>query len=411
MNRKNGALARGNFVCIVACAIILRPTAARAQDIAISGATVYTSPDDAPLREGTVIVRSGKIFAVGAAIAVPKEIPQVACDGCAVFAGFWNNHVHFTGPQWTAAAQQSGTKLTAALQEMLTHSGFTTVVDCASDPENTIALRRRVEDGEVLGPRIYTAGAGLYPPHAIPYYLSDLPTEVRGHLPQPETAQQAIEVVHHNQALGTDIVKLFTGSYLTPEKIVPMPLDVAKAAVQAGHRDHQLVFAHPSNLAGVRIAIESGVDVLAHVPDAVTGIDDTVLRDMLAHHIAMVPTLKLFSHDNNISRLRQIVAQYHTMGGRLMFGTDTGFLRDYSVEEEYRQLGLAGLSFREVLAMLTTAPAEEFRVAAHAGRIRVANDGDLTVIVADPSAGKMEDFARVLYTIRAGRVIFARDHR
>ena len=171
------------------------------------------------------------------------------------------------------------------------------------------------------------------------------------------------------------------------------------------------MFAHPSNLAGVRIAIESGVDVLAHVPDAVTGIDDTVLRDMLAHHMTMVPTLKLFSHDNNISRLRQIVAQYHTMGGRLMFGTDTGFLRDYSVEEEYRQLGLAGLSFREVLAMLTTVPAGEFRVAAHAGSIRVGNDGDLTVLVTDPSAGKMEDFAHVLYTIRAGRVIFAGDRR
>src|SRR5262249_50637974 len=157
-----------------------------------------------------------------------------------------------------------------------------------------------------------------------------------------------------NQALGTDIVKLFTGSYVTTEKIVPMPLDVAKAAAQAGHRDHQLVFAHPSNLAGVRVAIESGVDVLAHVPDADSGIDATVLRQMLAHHMAMIPTLKLFSHDSSISRLRHIVAQYHTMGGRLMFGTDTGFLRDYSMDEEYRQLALTGLSFRDVLAMLTT---------------------------------------------------------
>src|SRR5690349_17922626 len=115
MKRKNGVLARVNFACIVGCAILSLPMAARAQDIAISGATVYTAPDEAPLRKGTVIVRGGKIFAVGAAIPVPKEIPPVACDGCAVFAGFWNNHVHFTGPQWTAAAQQSGTKLTAAM--------------------------------------------------------------------------------------------------------------------------------------------------------------------------------------------------------------------------------------------------------------------------------------------------------
>ena len=68
MNIENGVPARVNFACIVACAVILRPTAARAKDIAISGATVYTAPDDAPLRDGTVIVRGGKIFAVGAAI-------------------------------------------------------------------------------------------------------------------------------------------------------------------------------------------------------------------------------------------------------------------------------------------------------------------------------------------------------
>ena len=45
-----------------------------------------------------------------------------------------------------------------------------------------------------------------------------------------------------------------------------------------------------------------------------------------------------------------------------MFGTDTGYLTDYSMDEEYRQLGLAGLSFRDVLAMLTTNPAQRFGV-------------------------------------------------
>ncbi len=42
-------------------------------------------------------------------------------------------------------------------------------------------------------------------------------------LPQPETAAAATEAVQHNQALGTDIVKLFTGSYLTPDRRTHMP--------------------------------------------------------------------------------------------------------------------------------------------------------------------------------------------
>jgi imidazolonepropionase-like amidohydrolase len=269
-----------------------------------------------------------------------------------------------------------------------------------------VALRRRVESGEVSGPHIYTAGAGLYPPHGIPFYLDDLPQVVRDSLPQPLTPADAVAAVERNQALGTDIVKLFTGSYVSRETIVHIPVPVAQAAVAAGHRRHQLVFAHPSDLEGIHVALASGVDVLAHAPDTVNGVNDALLKEMVSRHMAMIPTLKLFSRDSDIARIREIVAQFHSLGGRLMFGTDTGFLTDYDVTEEYRQLSLAGLSFRDVLAMLTTAPAQEFGVQANQGRIQPGADGDLTILASDPSQGKLEDFAHVLYAVRGGRVIF-----
>jgi imidazolonepropionase-like amidohydrolase len=157
----------------------------------------------------------------------------------------------------------------------------------------------------------------------------------------------------------------------------------------------------------VRIAMESGVDVLAHAPDTVAGVDDTLLRQLVAHHMAMIPTLKLFSQESDIGRIREIVARFHALDGQLIFGTDTGFLTDYSVQEEYRQLALAGLSFRDVLAILTTAPAQRFGVLAHEGRIERGANGDLTILAADPSQGKMEDFGNVRYAICAGRVIFS----
>ena len=292
------------------------------------------------------------------------------------------------------------------MQAMLTHSGFTTVVDTASDPDNTVALRRRVESGEVAGPRIYTAGFGLYPPHGIPFYLDDLPEAIRAMLPQPESTAAAIEAVKHNQALGTDIVKLFTGSYLAPDKITHMPVEIARAAASEGHRHGQLVFAHPSDLQGVRIALDCGVDVLAHAPDTVEGVDTTLVKEMVARHMAMIPTLKLFSGSSHIARIREIVAKFYKQGGLLLFGTDTGFLTDYDVVEEYHQLALTGLSFRDVLAMLTTNPAAEFKVSSHAGSIKVGGDGDLTVLTADPATGDLLNFSHVLYTVRAGRVIF-----
>jgi len=288
---------------------------------------------------------------------------------------------------------------------MLMHSGFTTVVDLASDIRSTSALRRRIETGEVLGPRIFIAGSGLYPPNGVPYYLSSLPPEVRASLPQPSTAAEATALVEQNIAAGADVLKLFTGSYISRGHVKPMPLDVARAAVAVAHAHHQLAFAHPSNLEGVRIAMDSGVDVLAHAPDTVDGVDDALLAELVTHRMSMIPTLKLFSGESTIARIREIVFRFHQLGGPLIFGTDTGFVTDYDLTEEYRQLALAGLSFKDLLAMLTTAPVKRFGVKDE-GQIEPGCRGDLTILSADPSTQGLTAFTQVRYLIRAGRIIY-----
>jgi imidazolonepropionase-like amidohydrolase len=376
------------------------------QDLAVVDATVYTSPQARPTSATAILIRAGKITAVGRHLVIPPGTPTLSCKGCVVFAGFWNNHVHFTEPKWNDAAHLPAAQLNQQLQQMLTHSGFTTVVDTGSDPGNTLSLRRRIESGEVLGPHIYTAGGPLYPPKGIPYYIQDLPPHILSQLGQPATPAEAEALVERNIAFGTDIVKLFTGSYVARGHVLPMPLPVARAAVEAGHRHGQLVFAHPSNLEGVRVALDSGVDVLAHAPDTVKGIDDALIAQLVARHMAMVPTLKLFSQTTDIVRIRSIVASFHQLGGQLMFGTDTGFLTDYDMTEEYRQLYLTGLSFRDVLAMLTTAPAQRFHVADHQGRIAPGMNGDLTILSSDPASGDPTAFTQVRYTVREGRILY-----
>ena len=377
-----------------------------AQDLAVRDASVYTTPDAPVQSHATVLIRGGRVVAVGKNIAIPPGAAVLPCNQCVVFAGFWNVHVHFTGAMWDSAARRPAPALTRAMQDMVTHSGFTTVVDLASDPVNTTALRRRIMSGEVLGPTIYTAGSGLYPPNGVPFYLADLPASVRARLPQPTSTATAIADVERNLAYGTDVVKLFTGSYLRPDSIVHMPPDVARAAVAQGHRHGQLIFAHPSDFEGGRIAMNAGVDVLAHAPDTFAAVDDSLIQAFVNHHMAMVPTLMLFSHNRNIARIREVVAHFRGDGGRLLFGTDTGFLTDYDLTEEYNQLSLTGLTFRDVLAMLTINPAVEFDVSSHAGLIVPGYDGDLTILSADPSTGDLRDFTRVLYTVRAGKVIF-----
>jgi imidazolonepropionase-like amidohydrolase len=379
---------------------------ARAQDLAITRATVYTSPEAPARRDVTVLIRHGVIAGVGEHLRIPQKIETIPCPGCVVLAGFWNAHVHFMEPKWNEAANQPADKLARQVSEMLTHAGFTTVVDTGSDRENTIALRRRIDSGEVLGPRILTAGFPIFPAHALPYYLADLPADLKAKMAQPETAAEAAAIVDKNRAAGCDIVKLFTGSIVSPNHITPMQVAIARAAADEAHRHGQLVFAHSSNLEGTKVAIGAGVDVLAHTPEVTSGIDKAMLQSMIAQHMTIIPTLKLFSRDDDIASIRGLDYQFHQLGGRLVYGTDTGFLPDYDQSEEFRQLMQAGFGFREVLAMLTTAPADLFHRSKREGKVMPGMKGDLTILSEDPGSGNPQAFTRVRYTIRGGNVIW-----
>jgi imidazolonepropionase-like amidohydrolase len=378
----------------------------RAQNLAITHVTVYSEPNAPARRDVTVVISHGVIAVIGEHLRIPKDIETISCEGCVVLAGFWNAHVHFMEPKWDDATNQPADKLTRQMSEMLTYSGFTTVVDTGSDGENTVALRRRVESGEVLGPRILTAGIPLFPAHALPYYLADIPADFKAKMAQPKTAADAVTIVDKNRAAGYDIVKLFTGSIVSPDHITPMQVPIARAAVDEAHRYRQLVFSHTSNLEGTKVAIDAGVDVLAHTPERTFGFDEAMLRRMIAQHMTIIPTLKLFSRDDNIADIRGLDYQFHQLGGRLVYGTDTGFLPDYDQSEEFRQLMQAGFGFRDVLAMLTTAPAELFHLSQREGKVMPGMRGDLTILSEDPASGHLEAFTKVRYTIRGGNVIW-----
>jgi imidazolonepropionase-like amidohydrolase len=377
--------------------------------LALVGARIYPAPAAAPILDGTVVLSGGKIAAVGprAGVAIPAGAQELDCKGLVLTAGFQNSHVHFTEDKWAGAGSQPASVLAGHLQAMLTRYGFTTVVDTASSLENTAALRRRVGSGEVPGPRIFTAGEGLYPPEGIPYYLkTTLPAVVLSQLPQPRSPQQAVDVVENHVRGGSDIIKLFTGSWVKRGTVLPMPEEIATAAAAAAHRHGKLVFSHPSNLAGLEVAIRAHVDVLAHVLDDARGLTPRHLERMKEQNMAVIPTLKLFDHPPYLFELLDEVRDYSRLGGQILFGTDVGYLTDYDPTTEYELMESAGLGWRDILATLTTNPAQRFGEAARRGRIEPGLDADLVVLAADPAAYP-RNFVDVRYTIRGGRVIFS----
>lgn len=379
--------------------------------LAIRDVKVYPFPDSPPIEHANVVVRSGLIEQIGPSVPISTEAEVISCSGCVLTAGFWNAHIHFTEPKWSLAPWAPAEKLNRQLADMLTSRGFTTVVDAGSDLRISLSLRRRIESGELAGPKIYTAGSGMYPPDGIPYYLKDsLPFFALWFLPQPPSPQEAADVAEQNFERGGDLLKLFTGSYVARGQVLPMPEPIAKAAVEVAHRHGQLVYSHPSDFAGTKVALNSGVDVLAHAPDSPEGINETFLRSIVDHHMAMIPTLKMFATTVStkpayLQPIYNEVRQFHDLGGELIFGTDVGYMTDYSTEGEFEGLKQSGLGMTDILKMLTTAPAQRFGVSAEKGTVETGKQADLVLLGADP-ADDIANFARVRYTIRNGRVIY-----
>jgi imidazolonepropionase-like amidohydrolase len=383
--------------------------APKSSPLALVGGRVFRAPDVAPLDDAVVIVDNGRIVSVGprAGAQVPAGARTIDCSGLFVTAGFQNSHVHFSDPRWFDSASLPAARLGAELDAMLTRYGFTTVVDTASLLENTLTLRRRIESGEIAGPRILTAGLALYPPNGVPYYVrNEVPPEVLELLPQPATADEAMAIVRRQTTGGADIVKLFVGSWVERGKVLPMPQEIASAATAEAHRHGALVFVHPSNGAGLEVALRAGVDVLAHAVEDTRDTTPDQWERLRAQKIALVPTLKLFGGRFAWDVLDE-VRDYARHGGEILFGTDVGYLRDFDPTAEYEFMGAAGLGWREILASLTTNPARRFGEATSRGRIAEGQVADLVVLGSDPVNGSRA-FADVRWTIRSGRVIYER---
>jgi imidazolonepropionase-like amidohydrolase len=384
---------------------------------AIEHARVIPSPTGAVVEDATIVVRDGKVKALGpsASVRVPDGARRVDGTGGTVLAGYWNVHVHLTDQRFKGAAEQTDATLGQACREMLTSRGFTSVVDLGSLPANTAALRRRASS--VGCPRIFSVGLSLFPVHAVPIYVrEELGEEAAAKLPQPGTAEEAAHIVEESVRLGARAVKLFTGSWLGGNRTGLMDLAVVKGATAAAHRHGLVVFAHPQTAQGLEAALSGGVDVLAHTdPDAGPWSRELVHR-LLARHVALVPTLSLNrvimdgapppTRDRFIAAGKEQLRAFSAAGGEVLFGTDVGFLPEKDTDEEVGWMSGAGMDWRAILVSLTTAPARRMKDTAR-GTLSVGAPADLVLVEGDPRADA-KALTRVRGTWVAGKSVFSR---
>ncbi len=384
-----------------------KPTTKTKRLTAFVGAKVYPSPSEPAIDSATVLVKEGRIVGVAPQrkLKIPKGASTVRCDGLVIVAGLWNSHVHLFKPEWLNAATAPADRLTTQLTSTFTKYGYVHVVDLGSFLGNTLALRKRIEAGEVTGPTILTAGEPLYPAGGVPEVARQF------NLPEAATAEQAAQWARKHLADGADVLKLFTGAGYTGHVTIMSP-DLVKAVVAEAHSRGKLVFAHPQTVAGRQAAVDGGVDVLAHTPDPSGEDNEEMLGVLKARGTVVIPTLKLWGIDVSPEVRERVVGNgvneiraFNTIGGTILFGTDVGYMDDPDPTEEYRLMARAGMTFQQILASLTTTPAHLFGLADRSGRIAPGFDADLVFLGGDPSAD-ITALSNVRRVLLKGRVLF-----
>jgi imidazolonepropionase-like amidohydrolase len=325
---------------------------------------------------------------------------------------------------WMDPAKIPAADLTRQFQMMLTQYGYTSVFDIWSSLENTRQLRERVESGEVAGPRIRFTGPAMFPKGAAttPYLEIAPPASwaTLGFMPHdrillPRVAEPAetAEIARKLLDAGADGLKMYVAFPGRDGGVVPDT--VIQALVKEGHSRGKPVFVHPTTTEGLMASVRAGVDVLAHTTPQSGPWDQNVLTAMSQARVALIPTLSFWRWQIRHERISAADAveeaasgqlrSWVAVGGEVLYGTDLGWVTEYDPTGEYVLMAKAGMTFPQILASLTTAPAKRFGDADRLGRIAPGLTADLTILRSDPSKD-IRALATVDYTIRDGRVIY-----
>ncbi|NND69213.1 MAG: hypothetical protein HKN19_16600, partial [Halioglobus sp.] len=130
----------------------------RDRPILIQNVAVYDSAAMVRIPGQDVLVRGNTIEAVGptAASIEVEDAHVIAGDGATLLPGLMDMHGHLmttTGPTWVTASPNPESNLLS-----YAYAGVTTIFDPGDSSDEAFGRRERVASGELIGPRIYTAG-------------------------------------------------------------------------------------------------------------------------------------------------------------------------------------------------------------------------------------------------------------
>jgi imidazolonepropionase-like amidohydrolase len=356
----------------------------------------------------TIVVRDGIISEVGPSVAAPRDARVVDLSAYTVMPGLIDAHTHLTidlkeqDPlaelDHTAAERALGS-LPNARAVLL--AGFTTVRDLGSYRALVdVALRDAINRGDVIGPRMYVAGAYVTitgGAGAVTGYAPDvtLPWDLRF-----GNANSASEVRERVRALAgqrVDVIKMFaTGAILThnsnPSAREATPEELAAAADEARNFGLKLAV-HAHGAEGIKAAIRAGAASIEHG----TLMDDEGRALMKQHGTYLVPTLETRECVGSnyppefVAKAKQIMSfqlqNFHKAvdaGVKIAFGTDIGVCPFGQNGREFNLMAQNGMTPMQAIQSATVAGADLLGIADKVGSIKQGKLADLIAVRGDP---------------------------
>ncbi len=374
-----------------------------------------------------IIVRDGLIAEVGPDVQVPVGAQVIDLGAYTVLPGLMDAHTHLTIDQRNqdplaelehTAAERAFGSIPNARAVLL--AGFTTVRDLGSYRALVdVALRDAINRGDVIGPRMYVAGAYVTiagGAGAVTGFAPDLtlPWDLRyGAANSPSEVRERVRILAGQRV---DVIKMFaTGAVLThnsnPASREATPEELAAGADEARNFGLKLAV-HAHGAEGIKAAIRAGAASIEHG----TLMDDEGRALMKQRGTYLVPTLEVRECVGKnypaefVSKARQtMTAQLANFrkavqaGVKIGFGTDIGVCRFGTNAREFSLMVENGMTPMQAIQAATTVDADLLGVSQKLGSISRGKLADLIGVRGDPlqDVRLLED---VRFVMKEGRI-------